>query len=327
MFQSLNLQFRRIGVAFALLALATPIGALVNMRAGTEPALLLACAVAGGLFVVLTGLVVASCIVPALRGWRVAAEIGAASALAVSVASLLAPWLPGWARLSDFAVISGLLWALLYGPLAHRLPARLPQRDRARIHIALPHQMVWRMALPTRPSEHWDPLLRACVQDSEDADTFHLEYGRTGGGTDSVTITMLEIEPNRGYRYFFQGEASGVGRAFVQGDQSVLLVPDGEDATWVELSRSTEERLPGQVLLSWLDRAPADYARFLRDNAMGAEMSRTLAGLHRLAVLREELGRRRRKRPDDPKRRSSRLRALVRRSGSAASRMPAMLSW
>ncbi|TFL17858.1 hypothetical protein [Jannaschia formosa] len=328
MLKTIRLQSRRFGLTFALLAVATPAWALSLVGEGYDPvsALTIAGAASFALYLMLCGLILGTITVPALRGWRVAAETTGMASLLLSAMALV---LPGTAQQYALCLpsASAAIWIGLYGPLARLVPQRITQVDTARIHIPLPHQMVWRMALPTRPSEHWDPLLRASVQDCEDADTFHLDYARGNGETDSVCITMLEIEPNRGYRYLFQGESSGVGRAFAQGYHQVLLIPDGEDATWVELSRKTEDCLPAQRLLSWLDRAPEDYAEFLRASTLGEPMTGTLTGLHRLAVLREELDRKRRRPKMSASRSLALLQVAAQRTWALLIRAPSMISW
>ncbi|PWJ12121.1 hypothetical protein [Jannaschia seohaensis] len=326
----LLLQSRRFGLTFAILLLAAPIWVLALSLEGMplSDAAWTAFSAIGGLYLALAGLIVLALRVPGLRGWRVAAET---TALATVILGLLAVLLPGPTLGYALCIPSGAaaIWIALYGPLSRLIPRRVTLRENARVHIPLPHQMVWRMALPTRPAEHWDPLLRSSVQDSEDVDTFHLEYACGGGETDAVTVTMLEIEPNRGYRYLFQGETSGVGRAFVQGYHRIVLTPDGDEATWVELSRQTEECLLAQAFLSWLDRMPEDYARFLRASTLGESMDGTLTGLHRLAVLREELGRKRKlKRPKlTAQRGSAILRAAAAEAGALLSRTPSLISW
>ena len=324
---------RRAALCAALVAVATPFlhvafqnAGLPVLEAAANAALvaLLLCAALGGVALLATTR-------PALRGLRVIAECGAIAVLATAVTTAFGPPSSLAAMALGLVGFGLLVHSALYGSLAAMLP-RVTQRDRARSHVPLPPELLWRMALPTRPSEHWDPLLRRAVQDVEDADTFHLEYARPGGGLDAVTVTFLEIEPERGYRYLFQGDAVGAGFGFVQGDQRLRMAPDGEGGTWIEVERVTEQRTLGQLLLSVLDRGPQDHVDFLRAVALGEGLDGTLAGAHREAVLGQRLGAGRRRAQTGSTSPSARsawnaLCQAAKRPSAIAARMPAMISW
>jgi hypothetical protein len=284
----LRRQMRRLTLCGALVSASVLFLAMSYRNGGREAAeaAVMAAQVGGTLFGALLCAVLASFAHAALRGWRTLAETGAVAALATTAVAALgpAPDLPILA--ATFACWTLVVRAVLYGALGASLPRRA-QRDGASVHIPLQPDALWRRALPTRAGDHWDPLLRRVTQDPEEADTFHLDYARLGGGRDVLTVTLLELEPGRGYRSLFQGEADG---EVVQGELALRLRDDGEGGSWVELRRTLEDRTPGQRLLSVLDRGADDYLEFVRAFVLVEPTGTTISGLHRRDVLEELRG-------------------------------------
>ncbi|MGQ0567135.1 MAG: hypothetical protein ACT4OK_19005 [Gemmobacter sp.] len=224
--------------------------------------------------------------------WRGLIEIVALTFFADSILAHVLPDYFGvdstnpYAALSMFALYY-LTFNLIYGSWLDRFRFWLGFKAGRSYVTPLSPDVLWRrMVLGAAPlAEFYDPLVATVEPHPDGPDSFIVAYRRGQSVFEHQTITYVERQAGKGFRYRFHGEGDAANRSLTEGSFSAAFSPTDMGETRVTLTEHRPAMLPRDAIQMWLDDRLGDTCDGLRAQQR-QQRDWSLTGRYRRAVTK-----------------------------------------
>ncbi len=240
------------------------------------------------LVVLLLTLLAIAAMIVLLPRWRLIWE--QVGLLLVLHAGLLAafPWLGDLGVLSAFLpfFIIVAVGSVLYGPALDRFRLWVDHCERRSFRSVRTPEELWDNLIPNgdRIGTHWDPLLYRMEPIADEDDAFEVEYQLGHSVYEHQTITFLEKDYPRHFRYHHQGEVDPKNRSLVEGTYDVRIDPDEAGGTRVTITHCNNALLPRIGIMRWFDDELGSRVDYIRAKEAGRR-DWSMAGLVRREII------------------------------------------